>query len=207
MTGLSSKMPPGEDWVPRALKQLEAALRQLVASVANSIQPQVAYLLTQEASAEMWNIPYTEGVGVVTVSPATSTGIVWLAFNAAYDASLTFTTSSTGKVSVLISGQLAARSTGTAYGEAFFGLEILQAGTPIDSPSAGDGPGVEIQGGHLSLTTAGCPYLTENYVPLAPNTEYVFRTRRGYRMSAGSGSDMARASWMGSVITVTKLGM
>lgn len=225
----ASQVPPGEDFLVREVAELRTRVQSMGSTLAGlgaiaaatvlltsqqaaltaqqaDISAQVAYLLTQSTSAEKWNIPNTAGVGYVDTSPATNTGEVWLAFDSAYDATLTATTSSTGKVSVTIAGNVGAESTSTAYAESFIGLEILQGGTPVHSPTSGDGPYVLMQGGFLRLTTAGCPYLSENYTPLSPNTTYEFRTRRGYQMTAGGGGD-AYAEWTGATITVTKLGI
>lgn len=190
-----------------AVQQSDLAAQQVQLTAQQaSLAAQVGFLLTQQSHAELWNIPFTPNVGYVTQNPATNTAITWLAYNSSYDCTLNVTTSGTGRLSVLISGQIAARSTATAWAAAFFGLEIRQGGTVIYSPNSGDGPGVDIQGGYLNLTTAGAPFLVENYVSLNPNTTYTLRTRRGYQFSAGGGG-LATAQWTGSVITATKLGM
>lgn len=170
------------------------------------INAQINFLLTQSASANQWNITNSPGIGYVEQTPSTTTGTVWLAFNSAYDASLTVTTSSTGAVSVTIAGNVGAEATATSFAESFIGLEIMRNGSVFRAPGPGDGPYVLMQGGFLRLTTAGCPYLTDVSSPLLPNTPYVFRTRRGYEFTAGGGGD-GYAEWTGCTITVTKLGM
>lgn len=221
----SSMRPPDEGWIPRELAALRRSQREGIASVAASfnttmsalsaaqdqLAAQVAFLLGQNAYAEYWNIPTTEGIGRVTIDPvSSSTGVVWLAYDAIHDTTLDVTTSSTGSLSISISGMLELWSRGFVNVRGFFGLEILQGVTVIDSPDPGDGPNFAVVGDSAQIrsSTTAPPYLTDNYSPLTPHTTYTLRTRRGYQMiPSGGSSPLGRVQWTGAAIAATKLGM
>ncbi len=180
MPSISSKRPAGIDWIPRELRRLREDTRQSTAAVVDAVRPQVDFLLSQEAIATA--VP--GGRTVITQTPPVTTGDMWLAFDPSADASVTITTSSTGNVAFQAGGFMQVYVIAWATVLGYIGVEILDSnGEQIRPPGTSDGNILSLWGDTIQYINSSSGMLHE--VSLVPNTEYVFRCRRGYAFKAG----------------------
>lgn len=203
MPALSAKTPPGESWMVRELARIRREALETIAAVAGSITRQVAFLLGQSVSAEA--VP--GAVTQVTTNPATSNvSDTWVAFDAAADASVTVTTSSTGRLAVQAGGYVWLSVTNGCSATGFIGVEILDAGSvQVRAPLNGDGNLSSISGASNTALNVAAGHRHE--WALTPNTTYTLRCRRGYSVGAGSAGAVASTAFQGTGISVTKLGI
>jgi len=188
------------------ITNLETRLAEISAAAASN-DSQVDFLAGQTLSAEASPGSST----TITTNPATSSvPQTWLPFNAAADASRTVTTSSTGKLEVQAGGFIFVQSINACTQYGFIGVEILSAdGTvQVRAPGNGDGNFATIQGPPtvgvaITNTSSG----QRHEWTLSPNTTYVLRCRRGYRVDAGSTGAIGVVSFQGTALSVTKIGM
>ena len=192
------------------LSRLETSsnnLGTLIASSNNRVNSLLAtneHLLRQTEVAEQ-----RPGVVVgVLRSPATTNeDTTWVISDPAAEASVTLTTSSTGRVLVLTGAALWAYGTNGATCRAFTGVEVRYADTGAIAQSAyfGSGPMISSENGQISAFVAGQPKVWS----LQPFTKYIFRVRRGFQVNIdnATGTPVTRASWQGTTISVTKLGL
>ena len=147
-------------------------------------------------------------VSAITRNPiTTSEPNTWVVSDPEAEASVTLTTSSTGKVSLLTGAAVFAQGSGGCTAYTFTGVEISLAATgAVVRPALyGSGPMVSSNCGLAGAYIAGQPKVWQ----LLPNTEYRFRVRRGFRFNVSNPTPTAYgiASWQGSTISVTKLGL
>jgi hypothetical protein len=167
-----------------------------------AIAAQVAFLAGQTASAEA--VPGS--LTTVTTNPATSNvNDTWVAYNSAADATVTITTSSTGKLIFQAGGYLSVYSLNFAYARGFIGVEILQAGSQVRAPGNGDGNFTSVWDANAQIINANAGH--QHMVTLSPNTTYTLRCRRGWSVGAGNAGAIATTVFQGTSLTVTKLGM
>lgn len=187
----------------KRLDELETRLQQVAAAAAGNAS-QVDFLAGQTVSAEA----APGAVTTITTNPATaSIPDTWLPFNAAADASRTFTTSSTGRVAVQAGGYLYLGAVNFATQHGFIGIEILAADgvTQVRPPHSGDGNWCSIWGASNAALNASSGHRHE--WDLDPNTTYTMRCRRGYAVQAGNAGATATVAFQGTAISVTKIGM
>ena len=185
------------------LDDLETQLRQVAAASAGN-QSQVNFLANQTVSAEA----APGAVTTITTNPATvAVADTWLPFSAAADATVTLTTSSTGRVAVQCGGYIYVASANYPIARGFIGIEILAANgvTVVRAPLNGDGNLTAVWGANDSIVNANSGHRHEWL--LTPSTQYTFRCRRGYSVAAGSAGAVATTSFQGTALTVEKLGM
>lgn len=170
------------------------------------IQDQISFLLGQTTISA----PTTTSAQI-TANPAEKVDTTWADFDAAKDASLTFTTSSTGSILVTISGHVYSEVFATAGNmlvDTFIGLEILKDGERVVSPdmrtaisAQTETQGLGGSGGRLSYAFP---------LSLSADTTYVARTVRGWNHSMAGTSP---AGWQnhvwkpGTTIQIMKVGM
>lgn len=199
----SHGVPDGEAWFPRQIAALQTALREGLASVAKSLAPQVEFLLNQTVSAEAAPGSLTT---MATNPAAANVADTWVAFDAAADAQVTITTSSTGRVAVQAGGYLWLYSKDFATARGFIGVEILNSsGGVVRSPANGDGNLATVWGANNTQTQVSTGHRHE--WPLTPNTQYTLRCRRGYAVGAGSATSAATTAFQGTALSVSLIGM
>lgn len=192
------------------LSRLETSsnnLGTLIASSNNRVNSLLAtneHLLRQTEVAEQ-----RPGVVVgVLRSPATANeDTTWVVSDPAAEASVTLTTSSTGRVLVLTGAALWAYGANGAVCRTFTGVEVRYAdtGTLAQGAYFGSGPMISSENLQSSAFVAGQPKVWS----LQPFTKYIFRVRRGFQVNIdnATGTPVTRASWQGTTISVTKLGL
>ena len=162
------------------------------------------YLLHQTEVAEQ-----RPGVVVgVLRSPATANeDTTWVVSDPAAEASVTLTTSSTGRVLVLTGAALWAYGANGAVCRTFTGVEVRYAdtGTLAQGAYFGSGPMISSENGQSSAFVAGQPKVWS----LQPFTKYIFRVRRGFQVNIDNATEtpVTQSSWQGTTISVTKLGL
>lgn len=144
----------------------------------------------------------------------------WLSYDSTYDCSVSFTTTSSGRIIVDVSGwcyaYLTAGMDGTSGLTLGWGWEILQGSTvaiPTNTGRAANLSAVTRAVGSLANSlreeTHGATVSRRTILTLTPNTSYTIRSRRWKRASvSGSSStwDNTRAGLRDSVIVVTTDG-
>ena len=192
------------------LSRLETSsnnLGTLIASSNNRVNSLLAtneHLLRQTEVAEQ-----RPGVvlGVLRSPATTNEDTTWVVSDPAAEASVTVTTSSTGRVSVLTGAALWAYGTNGAISRTFTGIEVRYADTDTIARSAqyGSGPMISSESRQSGAFMAGQPKVWS----LQPFTKYIFRVRRGFQVDIdnATGTPVTRASWQGTTISVTKLGL
>lgn len=204
--GLLDITRAGEDAGVRTLLQriteIETRLQQVSAAAAGS-QGQIDFLASQTVSAEAAPGALT----VLTTNPAAAdVATTWVAFDAAADAAVTITTSSTGKIAAQAGGYLWLYAKDYATARGFIGVEILNAaGTVVRNPANGDGNMSTLYGANNTLTQVSTGHRHE--WQMSPNTTYTLRCRRGYAVTAGLSTSAAVTAFQGTALNVTKLGM
>jgi len=200
----SHSKPDDAGWIARQIAALWEALREGLASVAKSLSPQVAFLLDQSVSHEAAPGSITS----TNINPATSAvPATWLPYDPAADATVTVTTSSTGRLAVTAGGWIGLWGTNFCYVRGYVGVEVLDSlGTQIRPPAEGDGNMSTIWSENFYEGKANSGHRHE-WTWFAPNTQYTLRIRRGYGVGAGSAGAQARIDFQGTAIAVTKLGM
>ena len=192
------------------LSRLETSsnnLGTLIASSNNRVNSLLAtneHLLHQTEVAEQ----SPAVVSSITRSPATTNeGTTWVVSDPTAEASVTITTSSTGRVSVLTGAALWAYGTDGAISRTFTGVEVRYADTgTIARPARyGSGPMLSSENRRSGAFMAGQPKVWS----LQPFTEYIFRVRRGFQVNIdnATGTPVTQSSWQGTTISVTKLGL
>ena len=192
------------------LSRLETAsnnLGTLIASSNNRVNSLLAtneHLLHQTEVAEQ----SPAVVSSITRSPATTNeGTTWVVSDPTAEASVTITTSSTGRVSVLTGAALWAYGTNGAISRTFTGVEVRYADTgTIARPALyGSGPMLSSENRQSGAFMAGQPKVWS----LQPFTKYIFRVRRGFQVNIdnATGTPVTQSSWQGTTISVTKLGL
>ena len=192
------------------LSRLETSsnnLGTLIASSNNRVNSLLAtneHLLHQTEVAEQ----SPAVVSSITRSPATANeGTTWVASDPTAEASVTITTSSTGRVSVLTGAALWAYGTDGAISRTFTGVEVRYADTGTIARPAhyGSGPMLSSENRRSGAFMAGQPKVWS----LQPFTKYIFRVRRGFQVNIdnATGTPVTQSSWQGTTISVTKLGL
>ena len=210
----NNNLPPGSQMWARDLEsrlaRIETSannLNTLIASSNNRVNSLLTvneHLLHQteisEASPPV--VSSTKRNPITTSEPNT-----WVVSDPEAEASVALTTSSTGKVSLLTGAAVFAQGSGGCTTYTFTGVEISLAATgAVVRPALyGSGPMVSSNGGFAGAYIAGQPKVWQ----LLPNTKYRFRVRRGFRFNVSNPTPTAYgiASWQGSTISVTKLGL
>ena len=192
------------------LSRLETSsnnLGTLIASSNNRVNSLLAtneHLLRQTEVAEQ----RPEAISRILRSPATANeDTTWVVSDPAAEASVTLTTSSTGRVLVLTGAALWAFGANGAICRTFTGVEVRYAdtGTLAQSAYFGSGPMLSSENLQSSAFMAGQPKVWS----LKPFTKYIFRVRRGFQVNIdnATGTPVTQSAWQGTTISVTKLGL
>lgn len=199
----SNVVPPNAAWVAREIQSLWARIRELSASVATSLSPQVRFLLDQTATATVLDLDsylHTSG-----------TASVWEPFDADLDPQVSVVTSSTGRLDISVCGLLSAEVRDAYRAETYLGFDVLDAASSeVIGPSFVDAAVTGVISKNLARTPEVVSSATSSPIPvtLTPKTTYTVRARRGYRYEQGLGtSPYMTGSWWNPSITVTKIGM
>ena len=192
------------------LSRLETSSNNLGTLIASSNNRVNSLLATNEHLLRQTEVD-ERAPGVVSSilrSPATANeGTTWVVSDPAAEASVTVTTSSTGRVSVLTGAALWAYGTNGAIARTFTGVEVRYADTGTIARSAhfGSGPMLGSENRQSSAFMAGQPKVWS----LQPFTKYIFRVRRGFQVDINNatGTPVTQSSWQGTTISVTKLGL
>lgn len=206
--GLLDAKQVGDDAGIRSLLRRLTAVEkqlQLVAAASAGQSGQVDFLFSQDVFAEAT----PGGLTSIDIDPATTdVPLTWLDYDPAADATVTITTSSTGRVAVQAGGWLGLFSAGFCYAHAFIGVQVVDAtGFEARPPLDGDG-NMSVEWSEYSYRgTAATGHRHE--WQLAPNTRYDLRCRRGYQVGAGDPADnpVAGMYFQGTALNVTLIGM
>ena len=192
------------------LSRLETSsnnLGTLIASSNNRVNSLLAtneHLLRQTEVAEQ----RPGAISRILRSPATANeDTTWVVSDPAAEASVTLTTSSTGRVLVLTGAALWAFGANGAICRTFTGVEVRYAdtGTLAQSAYFGSGPMLSSENRQSGAFMAGQPKVWS----LQPFTGYIFRVRRGFQVNIdnATGTPVTQSAWQGTTISVTKLGL
>lgn len=192
------------------LSRLETSSNNLGTLIASSNNRVNSLLATNEHLLRQTEVDERapKVVSSILRSPATANeGTTWVVSDPAAEASVTVTTSSTGRVLVLTGAALWAYGTNGAISRTFTGVEVRYAdtGTIARSANFGSGPMLSSENRQSSAFMAGQP----NVWSLQPFTKYIFRVRRGFQVDINNATEtpVTQSSWQGTTISVTKLGL
>ncbi|MFB9621377.1 hypothetical protein [Brooklawnia cerclae] len=181
---------------------------EALAAIRSSFAGPIDFLLHQTQFSEASPGSAT----ALTFDPLTADiPLTWVAFDAAADATLEVTTSSTGSISYQCGGMLIAGSRYGATTIATIGMEVMdENGIQLRPPQNGDGNYSHVFVGTSELVrvaNAGSGHM--HRLDMMPHTTYVLRCRRGYQATPYSGitTGGAQVIFQGTALTVTKLGI
>lgn len=199
----SNVVPPNAGWVAREIQSLWARIRELTASVATSLSPQVQFLLDQTVTATVLDLDsYLHTSGNASV---------WKPFDGDLDPQVSVVTSSTGRLDISVCGLLSAEVRDAYRAETYLSFDVLDAASSeVIGPSFVEAAMTGVISKDLARTPEIASSATSSPIPvtLAPKTAYTIRARRGYRYEQGLGSSPYMAgAWWNPSLTVTKIGI